>query len=93
MDIETHKTTNHQTIEHWVTNRNGKPIRLREENNDPGLGPIAIYFPDIKDKADNAEEIPWTEFFDFFEDKKLAFFYKENEADGSVSYYYRIENR
>jgi hypothetical protein len=93
MDYKTHETTNHSTIEHWVSNREGKPVRLREESKEPGLRPITIFFPKQDRPLYNLEEISWNEFFDFFEEKGLSFLYKDNEADGGVSHYFKMKNR
>lgn len=92
MDASSQMTTNHDTIVHWASNRDAKPIRLREENSTPGLGPIQIAFKDDQ-IPDHAEEITWEEFLDDFENRKLAFVYRENEATGEVSKFYRIVKR
>lgn len=92
MDTPSNMTTNHDTIVHWASNRDGKPVRLREENATPGLGPIQISFKDDQ-MPDNAEEITWEEFLEDFENRKLAFIYREQEADGQVSKFYKIVKR
>ncbi|HEY8400927.1 MAG TPA: hypothetical protein VIK89_06680 [Cytophagaceae bacterium] len=88
---EIKRTTNHNKIMDWAKNRNGKPVRLPKVNeNEPGLGPIKIHFPEDNEEF---EEITWNEFLDDFEKKKLQMIYQEDTEEGKPSYFYLLEKR
>ena len=70
-------TTNHEEIRRWAERHKGVPaaVEATHERNDTGI--IRIMFP----KAAHSEhgalvEISWEEFFDEFEQKKLALLYE-----------------
>lgn len=69
-------TTDHEEIRRWAEKRGGRPARVIGATEDDGTGGIRIDFPG--EPAEEAlEEISWTEFFERFERKKLAFCYQE----------------
>lgn len=66
-------TTDHKVIQKWAEQHGGKPaaVRSTHEKNDAGI--IRIMFPDAPNSHHDAlVEIGWEEFFDEFEQKKLA---------------------
>jgi hypothetical protein len=76
-------TTDHQTIRRWVDERGGRPARVKgtEGRNDPGL--LRVDYPGFSGE-DSLEEISWDEWFDGFDQHKLAFLH-EDEKDSRFS--------
>jgi hypothetical protein len=89
---ESHTTTDHDTIRRWVEKRGGRPAAVREtgSNGDPGI--LRIDFPGRGDD-DALEEISWDEFFEAFDENKLAFLYQEETADGEESRFSKFVRR
>jgi hypothetical protein len=79
-------TTTHQEIRDWAKIHNARPIMFRESAL-PSTRVLALIFP-YDQVPEEAIEIPWEFFFEFFEQHTLAFLYhSENEQ------YYRILTR
>ena len=89
---ESLKTTDHSTIRKWVEERGGVPsaVKNTKGGDDPGL--LRINFPD-RGAEDSLEDISWDEFFEKFEEKKLAFLYQEETAKGEVSRFSKFVSR
>ncbi|PPK87909.1 hypothetical protein CLV84_0868 [Neolewinella xylanilytica] len=67
---DTTKTTDHDAIKKWVTDRNGAPAKI--EGTDGGDGEmIRVYFEQKKENAD-LKKIGWDEWFKQFDKSKLA---------------------
>jgi hypothetical protein len=79
-------TTNHDTIRKWAEARGGHPARVK------GRGPGGILRIDFGEPEESLEEISWDEFFDVFEDRKLAFLYQD-ESDGGTSRFNKLVDR
>ena len=86
-------TTDHKEIRKWAEARNGKPATIKgtgkSGKDDAGL--LRINFPGGAE--DNLEEITWDEFFEKFEEKKLALLYQEEKKDGETSTFNKLVNR
>jgi hypothetical protein len=80
-------TTDHDTIREWAEARNGHPAKV-----DTG-GKSGILRIDFDKPEDNLEGIEWDEFFEIFEESKLAFLYQDETADGSESRFNKFVNR
>ncbi|MEZ4599681.1 MAG: hypothetical protein R2940_07815 [Syntrophotaleaceae bacterium] len=89
---ETLRTTDHETIRKWVEQRDGHPasVKTTGDNDDPGL--LRIDFPGYSGK-DSLEQISWEDFFDKFEEKKLAFLYQEKLNSGQESRFFKFVRR
>jgi len=70
------KTTDHETIRQWIEARGGRPTRVSGTDDDSGGGILRV---DFGEPEDSLEEISWDEFFDTFEDRKLAFLYQDEK--------------
>jgi len=84
------QTTNHDEIRRWVEAREGHPASVRgteEGGEDAGL--LRIMFRD----DDNLEEIGWDDFFEKFDEEKLAFLYQDKTADGGESRFFKFVQR
>ena len=89
---ESKTTTKHNEIQSWVEKRNGKPAIVEgTEDNQEAAGLLRIKFSD--DSGNNLKEVDWDEFFDTFEEKKLAFLYQDKTKDGDESRFFKFVNR
>jgi hypothetical protein len=84
-DHGTNQTTDHEEIRKWVESRGGKPASVAgtaKGKEEAGL--LRIDFPG---GASNPplEPISWEDFFEKFDNEKLALIYQEEKADGEAS--------
>jgi hypothetical protein len=89
---ESKTTTNHDEIRRWVEERGGRPASVRDtgSNGDPGI--LRIDYPGRGDD-ESLEEISWDEWFDAFEENKLAFVYQEETKEGEESRFSKLVAR
>lgn len=91
---EAKMTTDHNEIRKWAEARGGRPAVVRSTHGKGGTGIIRIEFPDAPNANDDAlEEIPWDEFFEKFDEAKLALLYQEKTADGERSNFNKLVGR
>lgn len=84
------QTTDHDEIKDWATSRDGKPARVKDTNsNDAGI--IRITF--AENPSDKLEEISWDEWFEAFDDNKLALIYQDKTSDGDTSQFNKLVSR
>jgi hypothetical protein len=85
-------TTDHDFIRKWVESRGGHPAKVKGTGGkeDPGL--LRIDFPGYSG-AQSLEEISWDEFFDKFEESRLALLYQEKTKDGKKSNFNKLVSR
>ena len=87
------KTTDHAKIRKWVEARNGKPARVRSTGEVDDAGVLRIDFPENNDDEEQLEEITWDEFFEKFDEKRLAFVYQDRTAAGEPSRFNKLVSR
>ena len=89
---ESKVTTDHDEIRQWVEERGGHPARVKdtESKNSPGL--LRIDYPGFSG-SDSLEAISWDEFFEGFDDNKLAFLYQEETKEGKQSRFSKLIER
>ncbi|UXN71153.1 hypothetical protein N8A98_08205 [Devosia neptuniae] len=80
-------TTSHDEIRKWAEARDGHPAKV-----DTG-GKGGILRIDFGEPEDNLEEISWDEFFQIFDENKLAFLYQDQTSDGGKSRFNKFVNR
>ncbi|MBB4067208.1 hypothetical protein [Gellertiella hungarica] len=80
-------TTDHDTIKSWVEARRGHPSRVRAE------GEGGILRIDFGKPEENLEKIGWEEFFQIFDERKLAFLYQDETAAGEKSRFNKFISR
>ncbi|MFK4810044.1 hypothetical protein ACI3KW_07525 [Devosia sp. ZW T5_3] len=80
-------TTSHDEIRKWAEARYGHPAKV-----DTG-GKGGILRIDFGEPEDNLEEISWDEFFQIFDENKLAFLYQDQTSDGGKSRFNKFVNR
>ena len=90
---ESHTTTDHQTIRQWIEARNGEPATVGgTAQNDEQAGILRVQFPGYGDD-ESLRRIDWDEFFDKFEQEKLAFLYQDETSDGNTSRFFKFVAR
>ena len=78
-------TTDHDTIRKWAESKGGKPAAVKRTHSGEDVGIIRIMFPDAPNSEHDAlTEITWDEFFDEFEDRKLALLYEEDSMFSKI---------
>jgi hypothetical protein len=92
MASESHTTTDHDEIRKWVESNKGKPAGVKDTGggDDPGI--LRIDFPGGAGE-DSLEHISWEEWFDKFEENKLAFLYQSEKASGEASTFFKLVRR
>lgn len=66
-------TTDHDAIRQWAEKHGAVPAAVASTHTDDDVGLIRLMHPDAPNSHhDNLVEIGWDEFFDKFEDGKLA---------------------
>ncbi len=88
---ESKTTTDHDQIRQWAEARGGKPAAVKQTGggDDPGILRIMFQGGD----NESLEEISWDEFFQKFEDNKLAFLYQEETKGGKESRFFKFVRR
>lgn len=92
MSSTSRTTTDHKTIRQWVEAREGCPAHVKSTagKDDPGL--LRIDFEGFSGQ-DSLEKISWEEFFDKFEESKLAFLYQDETSKGDTSRFFKFVSR
>ena len=85
-------TTDHETIRKWVEARGGKPASVKGTGDDGDAGLLRIDMPGYSG-GDSLQEISWDDFFEKFEEKKLALVYEEKTAEGKKSNFSKLVSR
>lgn len=87
-------TTDHDEIRHWVEERGGRPTRVNAAGHKQGGGILRIDFDQPGGEKDEAlEEISWDEFFQTFDENKLAFLHQDKTEDGKESRFNKFISR
>ena len=93
------RTTDHDEIRRWAEARNGKPARILRLANAPNDDvALRIDFPEAEEDEDededaDREELSWDEFFEQFDEKRLAFVYYEDSVAGEPSRFNELVSR
>jgi hypothetical protein len=84
-------TINHDEIRKWVEERGGRPARVKRtaEKGDEG-GILRI---DFGEPEKSLEEISWDDFFEVFDDRKLAFLHQDQKSGSEQSYFFKFVHR
>lgn len=88
-------TTDHDEIRKWAESRGGKPATVEGTGSaGDGAGVIRLMFPDNPQSADDKlSEIGWDEWFEKFDESKLALVYQEKTNDGKQSSFNKLVSR
>lgn len=85
-------TTDHDQIREWAEARGGEPACVRGTGGGGDAGLLRIDFPGYSGE-DSLEHISWDEFFEKFDEQKLALLYQETTADGQQSNFNKLVRR
>jgi hypothetical protein len=78
-------TTDHDTIRKWAESKGGKPAAVDRTHKGGDVGIVRIMFPDNpQSEHDALVEISWEEFFEQFEESKLALLYDEKSLFSKI---------
>jgi hypothetical protein len=83
-------TTDHEEIKRWAEKRGGKPSSVAGTGGKDDAGLLRLDFDPDDEKL---EDIDWEDFFEKFDEKKLAFLYQEKTADGKISRFHKFVDR
>jgi hypothetical protein len=84
------QTLDHKQIRGWIEQRGGRPTRVKGTEGKDGEGILRVDFAEPDDKL---EPIDWDEFFETFEDRKLAFLHQDRTANGKESRFFKFVMR
>ena len=91
--MSSNRTTEHAKIRQWAEARNGKPARVQGTGEAEDVGLLRIDFPEEHEEEEGLEEITWDEFFEKFDEKRLAFVYQDKTAAGETSRFNKFVSR
>ena len=78
-------TTDHDTIRKWAESKGGKPAAVKRTHKGDDVGIIRIMFPDNpQSEHQSLVEISWDEFFEEFDERKLALLYDEKSLFSKI---------
>ncbi len=87
---QSRKTTDHAQIRRWAESRGGRPATVRgTQARGESAGLLRIKFSDDED----LQAIGWDDFFDTFDEERLAFLYQDETEDGSRSRFFKLVQR
>lgn len=79
-------TSNHDTLKSWIDQRGGVPSSVEEtaaDGQDAGI--LRVDFPDSQGDDGNLSTISWSEFFEEFDEAKLACLHDDETTDSETS--------
>jgi hypothetical protein len=85
-------TTDHNEIRKWVEERGGNPATVKETGKGDKPGVLRIDYPGFRGE-ESLEKITWEEFFDSFEENRLAFLYQDTVGSGEESRFSKLIDR
>jgi hypothetical protein len=80
-------TTDHDEIRKWMEKRDGHPAAVRTK------GKGGILRVDFGEPEEALEPIEWDEFFQIFDENKLAFLHQDKTSDGKLSRFNKFIDR
>lgn len=89
---ESQTTTDHDQIRAWVEERGGYPAAVVGTGDSSEAGVLRIDYPGFSG-AGTLERITWEDFFDKFDEAKLAFLYQNETASGEPSRFSKLVSR
>jgi hypothetical protein len=84
-------TTDHDEIRNWVEEHGGKPVSVRGTEKGDEAGVLRIDFPGGAGESE-LEPISWDDWFQKFDENKLAFLYQQEKASGEDSTFFKLVN-
>jgi hypothetical protein len=87
-----HPLTDHTAIQHWAEERGAKPACVKGTGGRGDAGVLRLDFPGYTGEG-TLQPISWDEWFEKFDDEKLALLVQDETADGEKSNFNRLINR
>ena len=84
--------TDHDEIRRWAGERGARPARVRGTGSDDDIGMIRLDFPGYSG-GESLEEISWDDWFEKFDDSKLALLVQDQTAGGEQSNFNKLVTR
>jgi hypothetical protein len=84
--------TDHDEIRKWAEERGAKPSAVKKTGGDDDVGIIRLDFPGYSGEG-SLEEISWQQFFEKFEESKLALIVQDSTAEGEQSNFNKLVSR
>lgn len=85
-------TTNHEEIRAWAEERDGQPACVKGTGGKRDTGLLRIDFPGRGDDT-KLKSISWEEFFEKFDEQKLAMVYQDQTRGGEMSRFSKLVKR
>lgn len=85
-------TTDHEQIRRWAEERGAKPACVRGTGDKDDVGMIRLDFPGYSGE-DKLQPISWDEWFEKFDERKLALIYQDETAGGQKSNFNKLVSR
>ncbi len=88
----TRSTTDHEQIRKWAEERGAKPACVRGTGAPDDVGMIRLDFPGYSGE-DKLQPISWDEWFEKFDERKLALVYQDETSGGQKSNFNKLVSR
>ena len=85
---EAKTTTDHDEIRSWIEEREGRPSIVRTKGGKGGVLRVDFGEPD-----EALEPVEWEEFFQVFDESKLAFLHQDETGAGKTSRFNKFVSR
>ncbi len=85
-------TTDHDFIRQWAEERGAHPAVVKRTQGKRGPGVLRLDFPGYSGEG-SLEPIEWDEFFQTFDEHKLALVYQDTTASGEKSNFNKLVRR
>ncbi|HLU53635.1 MAG TPA: hypothetical protein VK011_08600 [Acidimicrobiia bacterium] len=85
-------TTDHDEIRRWAEERDAVPAVVLDPHDDEGPRLLRFDIPG-HGTEDELQRISWEEFFDIFDDERLAMVYQEETSTGERSFFSEFVSR
>ncbi|MDB6026957.1 MAG: 1,4-alpha-glucan branching enzyme [Verrucomicrobiales bacterium] len=90
---QSQSTTDHETIRQWAESRGGTPTSVKgTARSKEHVGLLRIDFPGFSGEG-TLEPVEWDEWFERFDESKLAFLYQDKTKDGKQSRFFKLVKR
>ncbi|BBK35947.1 hypothetical protein STAQ_10250 [Allostella sp. ATCC 35155] len=86
---EARTITDHDEIRRWAEERSGVPTIVADTESDDGSGILRF---DFGEREESLKEIDWEDFFDIFEQRRLALL-AQDRVDGKTSRFFKFVER
>ena len=87
-----HTTTNHKEIRKWAEERGAKPSCVKGTGGKGDTGLLRLDFPGYSGE-DSLQHISWEEWFEKFDEQKLALLYQKETKAGEKSNFNKLISR